>query len=205
MARRHEAEYPQHVDARPAPPASLGGRPLTALGMQMRDALPPVLRRSNDYLAVIHACARETDRLEQTIEQTRRQFDPASADLLLNAWETIVRLPVGGQGATVAQRQAKVELRLRKLIGTSEGREWEDQITEMIGQGWSYQEHDPADPTSPAPYTLKITLPFPPAGSAYADALAQIRDVTPAHLALTLDSGTGFVLDESELDIEAIN
>lgn len=180
----------------------MGVRPLTALGQQMVASLPTFLRQSNGYLAVIHAGAREVELLEASIEQVRAQFNPATADLMLGAWEAIVKLPVGGFGATIAQRQARVTQRLQKLLGASEGLEWVQQITDLVGPGWSYLEYLPGDPDSPPPYTVSIALPFPPSGSAYAEALREIREVTPAHLDIRFSSGAGFIWDESELDIE---
>lgn len=182
----------------------MGVRPLNELGQQMVAALPPALRDSNDYLAVIHALSRELTRLEDSIESLRPEFSPATAVLLLPAWEFMVKLPVGGAGASVEQRQLKVVGRLRKLL-TDEaglGQAWVQDVTDLIGPGWTYEEHITGDGTSPAAYTLRITLPFPPAGSAYAEALTQIREVTPAHLDIVFESAAGFVLDESELDLE---
>lgn len=183
----------------------MGARPLTALGLQMIAALPPVLRNSSDYQAVIHAQSREIALLEATIETTRNQFFPSSADLMLGSWEATVRLPVGGLGATIGQRQARIIQRLQKLLGASEGLEWEQSITDLVGPGWSYLEYLAGDPDSPPPSTISIALPFPPDGSAYAEALREIREVTPAHLDIRFASGTiGFILDESELDLEGL-
>lgn len=183
----------------------MGQRPLTALGQQMMAALPPVLQNSSDYEASIHAQTREIALLEASIEQVRAQFNPASADLMLGAWEAIVRLPVGGMGASVAQRQARVIQRLQKLLGASEGLEWEQAITSLVGTGWTYLEYLEGDPDSPPANTISIALPFPPDGPAYTEALREIREVTPAHLDIRFaSSGIGFILDESELDLEGL-
>lgn len=180
----------------------MGQRPLTALGQQMLASLPPALRRSPDYQAIMHAASREAALLETAVEQVRAQFNPVRADLLLGAWEAEVKLPVGGLGATVAQRQARILARLRKLLGSSEGLEWEQTITDLVGPGWSYLEHIEGDPSSPPASTISIALPFPPSGSSYIEALREIREVTPAHLDIRFSSGHGFILDESHLDLE---
>lgn len=182
----------------------MGARPLTALGQQMVASLPTFLRGSSDYQAVLHAGAREIELAEAAIEQVRAQFNPATADVMLGAWEAIVKLPVGGFGATIAQRQARVTQRLQKLLGGSEGLEWVQRITELVGPGWSYLEYLAGDPDSPPPYTVSIALPFPPSGQAYAEALRLIREVTPAHLDIRFASGAGFIVDESEVDIEGL-
>lgn len=181
----------------------MGARPLTALGIQMRDALPPVLRDSNDYLAIIHALSRELERLEDSIEVVRAQLNPSTADVLLNAWEWMVKLPVGGAGETIDQRRAKVIGRLRKLLTQAEGQQWVAAITDLIGGGWTYEEHIPGDGSSPPADTLRITLPFAPDTDAYDGAVTQIRELTPAHLDIAWESAGGFILDESELDRDA--
>lgn len=182
----------------------MGERPLTALGLAMIADLPARLRGSSDYQAVMHAGAREVEMLEASVEQVRSQFNPGSADLMLGAWEAETRLPVGGLGASIGQRQARVIVRLRKLLGVSEGLEWEQSITEIVGPGWTYLEHIEGDLTGPPASTLRIALPFPPAGSAYTEALREIREVTPAHLDIEFSSGSGFILDESHLDLEGL-
>jgi hypothetical protein len=187
-------------DALPPGTPTPGARPLTALGLAMLLDLPPVLQRSTDYQAIIHPIARELEALEATIEQLRAQFNPATADILLPAWEYMVKLPVGGAGSSIDQRRQKLIARLRKVEGQSEGREWEAQITELVGPGWAYEEHDTGDPTSPAANVIRITLPFLPSSPSYQEAIDQIREITPAHLSLSFSSAAGFVLDESELD-----
>lgn len=185
----------------------MGARPLdqTTYGLDMLASLPPRVQGSIDYQAVIHAQAREVDLLEASMESVRNQFNPATADVLLGAWEAQVWLPVGGAGATVPQRQAKVLLRLQKLLGASEGTEWQDQITALVGQGWTYEEHIAGDGTSPPANTLRITLPFAPDGGAYAEALREIREYTPSHLDIEFASAGGFVLDESQIDQQELD
>lgn len=182
----------------------MGARPLTETGMRMLGTLPWVLRESADYQAVIHPASREVDRMESYVDQVRAQFNPAMADLLLGAWEMQVRLPVGGFGTSIDQRRAKVLWRLRKTLGSGEGRQWEADVTALVGEGWTYEEHIPGDGTSPAANTLRIQLPFPPAGDAYTEALTQIREFTPGHLEIEFSSLAGFTLDESHLDLEEL-
>lgn len=174
---------------------------LNATGQRWRAALPPKLRDSHDYLAVIHAVSQEMERAEGCIEQVRLEFNPASATMLLNAWEYTFKLPVGGNGAPVQARRQKIIARMRKLLGQSEGRQWEAEITEIIGGGWSYEEHDPADGTSPADGVIRITLPFQTGTSRFLEAQTQIRELTAGHLDLEYTSVAGFQLDISEMDI----
>lgn len=176
-------------------------RILTPLGEEMRDSLPPVLRESPDYLAIIHAIAKECELAVAAIETVRRQFNPAHADLLLGVWERITRQTVNPP-LTIAERQAAVTARLRKMLTIGEGSAWEEQVSAIVGIGWSYEEHIPGEPASPPAGTLRITLPFPPEGSRYAEALLRIREVTPAHLKIEFASASGFLLDESLMDLE---
>lgn len=177
-------------------------RPLTPLGVRMRDSLPVVLRGSHDYLAVIHAYAKELELLEGAIEAVRAQLNPLTADVLLSAWEAELALPVGGGGGTSAARIAAIVARLRKITGQSEGREWVAAITEIVGGGWTYAEHNPADGTSPAEGVIRVTIPFASGTSRFIEAATQIRELTPAHLVLDLQSSTAFTLDLSQLDVQ---
>jgi hypothetical protein len=182
----------------------MGERPITDTGWRMLDMLPWALQDSVDYQAVLHAASREVDRMEAALGTVTAQFSPASADILLGAWEAQVRLPVGGFGTSLAQREARVLYRVRKILGANEGREWERNVTDLVGEGWTYQEHIPGDATTPPVDTLRISLPFPPGASAYANALVQIREFTPAHLEIEFQSLGGFMLDESQLDVEEL-
>ena len=155
----------------------IGYRPLTDLGLQMLAEMPPVLRGSYDYQACVHALSREIALLETSIEQVRSQFNPATADVLLGAWETQTRLPVGGLGQTLEQRQAAVLVALRQTLGSGMGSEWEQRVEDLTGSPPVYEEHIPGDPTSPPPNTLRITLPFAPTAAAAAPAPAVTTEI----------------------------
>lgn len=188
------------IDSPPGAPRTSVPGLVSDREQQMLDALPPPLRGSYDYIAVIHAYARELDLLEAAAETVRAQLNPATADLLLEAWEYELRLPVGGAGADIPTRQARVLARLRVVLSGGEGREWEDALTGILGIGWTYLEHDPADPSSPAPGVIKITVPWPSGTSRFIEAQNQVRDLTDAHLEVEFDSSTPFLLDSSEMD-----
>lgn len=177
-------------------------RILTALGEEMRDSLPPVLRESPDYLAVVHALAKEVERARATLELVRQQLNPATATLLLGVWERITRQTVAPVGKSEAERQAAITVRLRKMLSFGHGSAWEEQIDALVGPGWSYEENVPGEPSSPPAGTLRIKLPFPPSGSRYLEALDAIREVTHAHLEIEFVSEAGFLLDESHFDLE---
>lgn len=177
---------------------------LTPMGVTWRGWLPVVLRDSPEHLAVIHAVAKETERLEAAIESVRAQFWPQTATFLLKAWEAMLRLAMEPGSLTEAQRRDLALVYLRKLHETGEGRDWKENVSLLVGPGWSYEEHIPGDGASPPAYTLRITLPFPPSGDLYARTERLLREVTPAHLDLILQSSGGFVLDQSQLDQEGL-
>ena len=52
---------------------------------------------------------------------------------------------------------------LQRLKDEGTGLSWEDAITLLVGNKWSYSEHIPGDGASPDAYTLRILLPFGPA------------------------------------------
>lgn len=180
------------------------GFQLSALAREWIEGLPPILRDSRHYQAVIQSLAKECERADAAIETVRRQFNPARADVLLSAWEQITRQPIEPSSLTLAERRVAVIAHLRKMLTIGEGSEWVLQVAALVGPGWSYEEHNPANPASPAPNVLRIQLPWPPTNSRYAEAQRQIREITPAHLQLEYGApaGSGFVLDVSELDVD---
>lgn len=166
--------------------------------------LPAVFHDSPEHLAMVHCLANEMDRLDARIEIVRRQFFPQTADVLLKVWELMVRVTIEPVGVSVEERRATVLAQLRRMLASPQGRDWVANVTQLVGPGWSYEEHDPDDVGSPPENTVRIRLPFPPSSSSYARAEALIRDITPAHVDLEVGFIGGFVLDESQLDQEGV-
>jgi hypothetical protein len=177
---------------------------LTPLGVTFRSWLPVILRDSPDHLAVLHCCARELERLEAKIEQVRAQFFPQTADILLKVYEAELKTTIEPAGATLDERRQTVLAMLRKMKATPSGLDWQENVTRLIGAGWSYSEHDVDEPGSPPAYTIRVELPFPPSSSRYAQVERLLRDITPAHLDLLVVFTGGFILDQSQLDQEAL-
>lgn len=179
---------------------------LTDLGREFRDSAPVILRNSPEHLAVWHSYAKELERLEAKIEQVRAQFWPQTADILLGVYEAILKITVGGPvGATLEERRDLVLTYLRKLASTPAGSDWVANVTELVGAGWSYEEHDPANPSSPPADTIRVHLPFAPSSGRYAQTERLLRDITPAHLDIILTYSGGFILDQSQLDQEGLS
>jgi hypothetical protein len=171
----------------------------------MRSWLPAALHESPDHLAVIHSYARELDRVEAAIELVRLQFFPQHATVLLPVYERILGLTVAPVGWTEEQRQLAVLSQLARMRSEPGGATWETNVSKIVGNaGWTYATHDPNDAGSPPANTILIRLPFPPSSDRYAVTERLIRAITEAHVDLIVTFTGGFVLDQSQLDQEAL-
>jgi hypothetical protein len=180
-------------------------RVLTERGELMRSWLPVALQDSPDHLAVVHSYAKELDRAEAAIETVLAQFFPQSATVLLPVYERLLGLTVAPVGWTEAQRQLAVLSQLARMRSDPAGSTWEANVSRIVGNaGWTYETHDPNSAGSPAPNTIRIHLPFAPSSDRYAVTERLIRVITEAHVDLVLTFTGGFVLDESQLDQEAL-
>jgi len=56
----------------------------------------------------------------------------------------------------------------------------------------------------PPAYTIRITVPFPPTSTRYQQLVELVKAVSPAHLDVQILFLSGFVLDASALDLEAL-
>ena len=175
---------------------------MTPLGLRMLGDLPAKLRGSESYRGVQHAYAREIELFEQRMAWLRQQLFPQTATDLLAVHEAQLGLPPDPEGKTLEQRRILVLVRYAQLSGDPSGRKWKDDLTNLIGPGWTYAEHDPDDPESPPAGTLRIVLPFGPESGRYAEVERLLADNGPAHLDIILTSEAGFVLDHSQLDQE---
>lgn len=174
---------------------------LTERGREWLESLPVPLRDDPDVQAVIHVQAREADRREEYLTAILDGFFPQrAAELGLRMWEVLLRLRVAPPGWTVQQRRDAVLAALRSLPEPQTGRGWERTAEKLVGQGFTYQEHDPAAPAEPPPYTILVELPFPAGAPQFEFARTVLRRITPAAWSLTITSGEGFTLDRSQLD-----
>lgn len=180
------------------------GRPLTAKGRELLADLPPRLRDAPEFQAVMHCQGRESDRVDATLDDLTAQFIPSTSTTQLRIWEAIARTTIEPVGQTVEQRRAVVIALLRKQHSSPAGSSWESNIDDLVGPGWTYQEHIPGDATTPPESTIRVFLPFPPSSDRYAQTEALIRDITPAAWDLIVTSPAGFYLDDSRLDEEGI-
>ncbi len=171
------------------------------LAVEMLDEIPPDYREDPDFRAVIYCQAREHERKRERIDEVRRQFFPATADVLLGAWEATFRMTIAPPGVPIEERRARVgEAFLRALAGSS-GAAWEAALEAVAGAGTVYTEFDPQVASNVIPkHTVRIEVP-----SAVDPDVAEriervIRAFTPANTDIDIVSGAGFVLDISQLD-----
>lgn len=177
---------------------------LTPLGIRFRDAAPTVLRDDPDYLAIWHADARECERLAVKIELVRSNFFPQTADLLLKVWEVQVGTTIAPAGKTLGERRQIVAAKLLQMSGDGSGLAWQANVSALIGNDWSYEEHIPGDPTTPPEDTIRVRLAFPPDSGRYRLVEELLGEITDAHVDIVLVSSGGFVFDQSQLDQEGL-
>jgi hypothetical protein len=156
---------------------------ITALGWELLETIPPVLRDDPDIRAVIHCHAREVEYAEAKIVELREQISPLTATARgLRFWELLLRLPDGSANPDAARRTRILD-RYAALEGDPSARSWVERVTGRIGSGWTYEEHG-EDPGGIPEQTLRIGIPYALATPAYVAATEAIREETPSELAL---------------------
>jgi hypothetical protein len=160
-------------------------RSLSDTALRLLDDLPPFEQSSKDIQGVLDVSARELDRLDAAVVSVRDNFFPQSADMLLPIYEQILGLPVAPAWKSTAQRKSSVMAFLRKLRSSGSAVDWVENLTALIGTGWTWDEHDPADGSSPPAYTLKVLMPLVQALSTPTAPTA-----TPSTTGGTLTAGT---------------
>jgi hypothetical protein len=147
------------LDQSAYPPLLVSDPPSVALP-DLLDDLPPFERSSYDIQAVIRAVGNELARIEAARQQIILSWFALSAQVLLVFLEDLMGLSVDPAQFTLAQRQQRVASYYQAIAADGSGSAWESAISALIGDAWSYQEHEPGNSASPAPYTLEIVLPF---------------------------------------------
>lgn len=172
----------------PGPPDPLGvfGSPPVD-PPDLLSEVPPYERGAYEVQAVLRAVANELGRIEAVRQALIENFFPGTANALLPFFERLLGLAADPPGVTLDARQALATAAMARLGGQGSGLEWEAAVTGLVGAGWSYQEHDPADLTSPPAYTIAMKIP-----SAMASAWPVIREITPAHVDIVEGYSDGF-------------
>ena len=171
---------------------------LTDLGRAMLNEIPSWLRDDPDMRAVIHCKAKESERQREMARAIRDDLIPfRAAGRGLAWWERYYELPVEPEGLSEEQRRALVLARIKRDPPISSGLSWQEQVTALIGEGWTYEEH-----TTDARITIKVG--FAAGSEMFEFARERIPRLPswPAHIELEFASVEGFVLDLSKLDLE---
>jgi hypothetical protein len=126
------------------------------------DGLPEYELQSTFVQRYLLALANELQRIEQVRQELIENFFPATADALLVFFEQMLMLPVNPPGVTLAVRQQTVLSFMQSLKTQGTGLEWEAVMNSLLGSSWTYEEHDPANPSSPPPYRVLIRIPYSP-------------------------------------------
>jgi hypothetical protein len=170
---------------------------LTARGRELLAELPSWAQEDPDVRAVIHVYAREAARLDEFVAELREDLFPGRAtERGLAWWEALFGI-TPADDASVAARRAAALKGFQRSLGDSAGSAWEENVTGILGSGWTYAEEDPS--TDPYEVTIEVALE---AGQ-LAGLAAKLRSITPAHIHLNIVTGDGFILDISELDVES--
>lgn len=165
---------------------------------------PPFLQDVPEFVAIAHASALAIEDAEAKLEQARDQRWPNTADIMLREWEAILGAPISPAGQTLTERRSTVLAYLQRLRGTPYRLTWNQKVAMLIGSVYTLEEHDPADPASPAAHVIRVKTPYAPGSAYYAQLFQALRDITPAHLEIQLVFTGGFLLDDSPLDVGAL-
>lgn len=165
------------ADDAPEPPALL-------------DDVPPFEWTSQQVQTVLRVVANELYRIEVARQALILNFFPATADVLLGMFESLLGLPVEPPATLDARRQLVLAY-MQRLKSEGRGLDWIAQITAAVGTtNWNYAEHDPANVGSPAANTVNVNIPQATAGYAW----PLITDITPAHLVINKGYTGGFIV-----------
>jgi hypothetical protein len=87
-------------------------------------------------------------------------------------------------------------------LTSASGIDWQALMTLAVGPMWEWLVHS-GEPLVPI-LTVLVKLPFPPETTLYERNRTLARQITQAHVALTVSSTEGFMLDESQLDVDVL-
>lgn len=175
-------------------------RDVSDAGQALLDMIPDYLRSDPQVRGVLDVIARELQRIEDAGLAIAAGAFPQHADdsfALLGIMEAQLGIPVEPAGLTVGQRRDLVLAHIRKRSAAA-GSDWEAAVTTALGTtAWSYHE----DPTEAR---IVIKIPSGTGSLTAAQVLSLVRDVTPAHLDLSVSYDAGFLVGISEVGVDAL-
>lgn len=166
---------------------------------RMLDSLPDYYWGNDVVERILQAWADAIDRLDAMLDTLKEGLVPTTAtdDLkLLSIWEQILRLPVR-PSASVRQRQMAVKAALGRLNATTAA-DVNLMLTLQAGGGFSIARDDPG--------LLQDTITIHYSETSFAGAMIKrlAQDAWPAHRELLYTFDSGFILDVSTLDTDAL-
>lgn len=177
---------------------------VTPLGHALLAQLPPFLREDPDTVAVMHCCAKEVERMDLSVADARAQMNPLTAGTWgLTAWEGVLRI-AHDESADLEQQREAVLRRYRSIDNDPSGVSWQARVNRRLGEiPWTYEEHVPGDAGTPPAQVLRFTLPYE-VGPQLTEALRILREEVPSELGITVIGSGGFILDQSQMDIDVL-
>jgi hypothetical protein len=167
-------------------------RPLTAKGLALLELYPVRFREDPQILALVHAEAREQERIEQAMSDLAAAVaSPANATAeTIGSWERMLGLSVNVAVPLVDRRvrAAAYQVALRRS-GTGS---WWEETLQRIAPGATYAEAGSG--------VVNVELPFSALTPGFAQASGLIRRVTDEHIALNFTSSLSFRMDIGKLD-----
>jgi hypothetical protein len=204
-----DAEWPQvAVD-----PLLIFTAPPPVIPDDLISDVPPFEQESYEITAVLRVVANELGRIAAAqggatlgndgkiiVTGLAAQWFPLSADVLLGTFEAMLGLPVDPPDVQLNVRRNLVLAYLRRLRVEGTGLDWIASMNSLAGTAWDYAEHDPANPSSPAAYTLNVNIP---------EVLARVgwnfvRDITPAHIGINEGYTGGWLVGISDIGIDLL-
>lgn len=174
-------------------------RVLTERAMEFLDMIPPHVTGDPNIQAAVQAMSNECDRIDAAVSDVIAGYFPHLAVKYLYLWEASLDLgtPVG---LTVIQRQVRVLAFLQEHRNTVPASAWVANVTALIGPTWTWTRHTPGSGSPPPANTIQLSVPFGSGAAAASDLRKLIEIMTPANTAILIDYGTGFLVEDSQIE-----
>ena len=128
---------------------------LSDKAQELLELYPAFFRSDPDIRGTLDAHSIELESLDETVEQLMVNGNPATADILVPAWESLLGISPDesagvrtagtrtrsllSENTTVATtRQSRLTKYMRRLASSGSGAVWESRVTDILGPAWSY-------------------------------------------------------------------
>lgn len=179
-------------------------RVLTPRTEEMLDMIPPQFRGSPNIQGAFLAMANELDRIDKGIADLINNFFPQLATSYISIWEAQLGIGIAPSGLTIPQRQVRVLAAILSARNDASGGSWVENITALIGPGWTFKRWTPPSGTTPPVNHIEIKFPFSGTSGQYEDLLHLMEKETPANTELIINTGSGFIVQSSQIQVNPI-